>query len=282
MDKVITEFTDLCSGDQHTKTLDADPNASTGKAQFAWIDSSTCLRALGGINFQLFSDALILAGSDRFIDTYPPLVNKTTNMIPSPAVVLRDAVNFMVTTRGNLSQPLMSFEASIRDSWLEHYKQAMTVIKHHVILTINGDVECFNKDQAPVDTHECIGLRLPDELFSYLSCGLIGCRVLNWLIRNEIVVPTPLAGAEAPMYQQFVRSQIDPVRRQSVSLLTAGLHRYYQRADFKTRFWFDRSIQDKFKPADLNSTYLPAMNTWNVRDATLLSVGSLAQFANHA
>ena len=271
VDKIITEFTDL-GGRNEANVKNVDPATNVGRAQFSWIDSSTCLRALGGITFQLFSDALILAGSDRFLETYPPLESKGGNTNPSPAVIIRDAVNILVTTRGNLSQPLLNFEASVRDSWLESYKQMMTVIKYHVVITINGDVECLEKEQAPVDSHDCIGLRLPEEIFTYLSCGVIGNRVLNWLIRSEITVQTPLAGADAHVNQHFVRSQMDPIRKQAVSILTAGLHRYYQRADFKTRFWFDLNGEERFKPADLNTIYRSIIDSWNVHDEILVHV----------
>lgn len=176
----------------------------------------------------------------------------------------------LVQNSGNVSRLCSQYPApSPKEAWLDRYKQVIATIKHHVVITVDGDVESIDKETSPSDIHLCIGLRLPEELFAYLSSGLIGTRVLNWLTRGEIQVPTPLAGAGADVCRQFSRSYMNSLRQQAVCLPTEQLHRYYQRAEFKTTFWFDRGIEDKVKPIDLNPSPKSLVSKWHVRKALI-------------
>ena len=267
VEKIIIDF-GLTSEDSSEKSMNSDAEQS----QFRWIDSAHCLRALGGgIHPQIFSEALILAGSEQFLSTYPPLSHKAGGSYP-PGNVIRDAVQFIMSTRGNLSQPLESVSSAERDRWLNEYKQMMTIIRHHVVITVDGDVECLNKDRAPIDVHDCIGLRLPEELYMYLAQGAIGTRVLNYLTRDEVVIPTPLAGAGSSRFQDFVSKELEILRRQPICLLTAALHRYYQRTDFHKHLWFDRNLENKFKPIDVNPAPGRLVSKWFVRTESIKKV----------
>ena len=263
VDKLITNFSDLLPKDHVDKVAITDPSPSLDRIQFLWIDSSSCLRALGNIHYQVFTEALILAGAAKFLDAFPPLLE---NAIYKQSGIIRDAVNLLVSTRGNVAQLCAQYpDPTLKEVWLDKYKQVMTIIKHHVVITANGDVESLDKEHAPVDTHECIGLRLPDELYMYLSRGMIGTRVLNWLSRGEAIVPTPLAGAEAEVCHILAKTQLEPLRRQAICLLAEGLHRYYPRADFKTRLWFERGNEETFKPVNLVPSPKHIVSKWNVK-----------------
>ena len=263
-EKVITQFSSLPVGETEKKFSMTDVSAPADKLQFSWIDSSSCLKALGNVHTQVFLDSLILSGSDYLLETFPPL------LMSKPATVIREAVGMLVQNRGNVSRLCSQYPApSPKEAWLDKYKQVIATIKHHVVITVDGDVESLDKETSPSDIHLCIGLRLPEELFAYLSSGLIGTRVLNWLTRSEIQVPTPLAGADADVCRQFSRSYINSLRQQAVCLPTEHLHRYYQRAEFKTTFWFDRAIEDKVKPIDLNPSPKSLVSKWHVRKAVI-------------
>ncbi|KAL9131831.1 MAG: hypothetical protein Q9217_000358 [Psora testacea] len=261
--KLITNFSDLLPKDHADKVALTDPSPPLERIQFLWIDRSSCLRALGNIHSQVFTEALILAGVAKGLDTFPPLQE---NAIYKLSTIVRDAVNLLVSTHGNVAQLCAQYpDPTLKEIWLDKYKQVMTVIKHHVVITAEGDVEILGKEQAPFDTHECIGLRLPEELYMYLLRGMIGTRVLNWLSRGEIIIPTPLAGADAEICHKFAKIQLDPLRRQALCLLTEGLHRYYPRADFKTRLWFEKGNEETFKPVNVNPSPKQAVSKWNVR-----------------
>ena len=263
VDKVITGFTDFLPDQDPEKVTITDHLASPDKLQFSWVDSSLCMRALGNVHSQVFIEALVLAGSGQFINTFPPLMETA---IYKQSGIIRDAVNLLISTRGNVSQLCDQYpDPSLKDVWLDKYKQVMTIIKHHVVITIEGDVESLDKDHAPADTHECIGLRLPEELYMYLSRGMIRTRVLNWLTRGEVIVATPLAGTDAETCHHFVKVQLEPLRKMAICLLTEGIHRYYQRADVKTRYWFDKSNEIKFKPVDVTPSPRSTVSKWNVK-----------------
>lgn len=264
VEKIVTDL-GLGIEEHLTDTASID----TQKTNFRWIESAQCMRALGGsIHPQVFAEALILTGSDDFLPTYPPLVHKAVPPY-SPGNIVRDAVQVVVTTRGDLALPLESISKSERDQWLNGYKQILTIIKHHVIITSTGDIECLEKDTAPIDVHECIGLRLPEELYMYLTRGAIGTRILNYLTRDEILIPSPLAGADSSRFQDFVSNKLEPLRRECICLLTESLHRYYQRTEIRQHLWFDRKLEAKFKPIDITPSPRRLVSDWFVRAETL-------------
>ncbi|KAI6139667.1 XPG I-region protein, partial [Pisolithus tinctorius] len=60
----------------------------------------------------------------------------------------------------------------------------------------------------PADLHEIFTNRLPDEVYFYLSRGLMGPQALVWLTSGQIVEPPPLDNGETTEYRRFVKEVI--------------------------------------------------------------------------
>ncbi|KAL2048106.1 hypothetical protein N7G274_000017 [Stereocaulon virgatum] len=244
IDKMITNF---------------KPEAS----QFDWIDRRDCLADLGNISSHVFIDALMLAGSD-LLPMFPSFMNQT--VYPKPPT-FRSIVQVISTSGASVPRLCAQSLAnpSVKTQYLDQYKRAMARIRHHVVITAEGDVEALNKEIAPDDIHECIGLRLPEELYMYLSRGMLRPRVLNWLTSGKINITQPLAGGDGQPYQDLVKTQLEPLRRQALSLLTKPINWYFRFEDITTRLWFDPTYEGKFKIEPLLSA-TDQLSTWHVKN----------------
>lgn len=221
-----------------------------------------CLEVLGGIPAPIFIDSLLISGSSLFIQPFPRLQDPAAFKSYS----IRDAVQLVASVDGSISRLCTrDLDGSGKAAFLDNYKRAITTIRHHVIITAEGDVETLNKEQAPSDAHECIGLRLPEELYMYLSRGLIRPRVLNWLTSGAIYITAPLAGAQSPAYRDLVVNQLDPLRRQALCLLTEPMHRYYHTKEITSKLWYDLSSERKFTSKNVIPSPRETISKWNVQ-----------------
>ncbi|KAL8908916.1 MAG: hypothetical protein Q9207_000492 [Kuettlingeria erythrocarpa] len=234
-----------------------------------WMDKQACLEELGRISPDLFIDSLLLAGS-KALGPFPAFKEK--------GYTIRDVVNLVasygrsVVNLCNQYPEDKQVPRAVFLNYLDQFKRALTGIRHHVAITSEGDIEALNKGTAPSDLHDCVGQRLPEELNLYLSRGMVQPRVLNWLASGTILVPAPYDGGDSPIYQNLVRIQLEPMRQQALSLLADSIHRYYQRKEITTKYWFDMSYEAKF---NIKNHLLPSpkesLSTWNVKEDAMLS-----------
>ncbi|MCJ1288797.1 hypothetical protein MMC34_000326 [Xylographa carneopallida] len=266
-DKLITKFTllyDVLETTENSISMKVS-SFSLDSSTFSWIERRECLEQLGNITADLFVDACMLTGSN-LMETFPPFRN---SQLFKSGYSIRDAVKLLMTHGPNVSNVCAQYqdEKKIKQlDYLNRYKRVMTGIKHHVIITRNGNVETLDTAHAPFDVHDCIGQRLPEELMYYLFRGMIKPRVLNWLTSGKINVTAPYAGGETQEYQKLVKEQLVPWRGQALCLLADSINRYYGKKEVTTRFWFDTSIEQKLNLKDLLPSQKNALRTWHVND----------------
>lgn len=209
--------------------------------KFSWLSKQDCMAAAGNPSPQLFKDAQLLLGSS-FIPTFPVLQRIS-------GANIRDALNML--SRG---PPVLQLCAQYKDdpsvsalNYADRYKKAVMTIRHHVIITTDGNVQPMDLAHAPGDVHAFVGQRLPDELFFYISRGILGPQVPNWLTSSEIKLLLPGGPIDCEPYRRFVIDQINPIRLQSVKLLAESLHYYYQGREITLLSWDGRNSVQKVK-----------------------------------
>lgn len=238
-------------------------------SSFEWIDRRTCLEQLGReqhgrIPVDVFINACLLAGSN-LLPTFPPLNNLA---LFSKGYSIRDVVNLVVSCGNSITQVCGQYsnDPHMKDvDYSDRYKRALTSIKHHIVITKEGDVETLDKEHAPQDVHDCIGQRLPEELNMYLSRGMLRPRVLNWLTSGKILLDAPYDGGDSVDYRNLVKVQLEPMREQALSLLADSVNRYYQRKEISTRVWFDSLYEAKVNIKDLLPSPKDSISQWNLR-----------------
>ena len=206
---------------------------------YNWLSRTECNDKLGeNIPVDLFRDCQLLLGNS-FLPTFPPLEQNNRSKAN-----LRDVFDvYLKPFGGSVLQALSRYEgnnAAVQQmQYGDRYKKAILSIKHHVVLETSGKVTPMNLDRAPGDIHEFIGQRLPEELHFYISKGMIGPEVPNWLASAEIRLQLPPGLLPSETYRRLLATQLEPIRVNSLSLLSGSLHRYYQTREVSVWIWDD-------------------------------------------
>ncbi|CAG8268272.1 unnamed protein product [Penicillium olsonii] len=214
----------------------------TEPAQFFWITKQTCKEELGRLSDEQFLEFCLLLGSP-FLRSFPLFENPA---FPGKNPTIRDALP-MFNAAGRSALTLCAqFDEDRRMQELQYtdlYKRAYMVVKHHVFIDVEGRVGPLDAENAPSDVHELIGQRLPEELYFYLSKGILGADVPNYLTSGQVRVTLPLGTEDTEIYRQLVGDTLTPTRTQSMSLLANSLHRFYQTKVIEIRPWFDENSE---------------------------------------
>ncbi|EPS32503.1 hypothetical protein PDE_07463 [Penicillium oxalicum 114-2] len=213
-------------------------------AQFFWLTKHTLQEELGRLSNEQFLEFGLLLGSP-FLRSFPLFENPA---FPGKLPTVRDALP-MFNAAGRSALTLCAqFEDERRMQELDYtkaYKRAYLVVKHHVIIDIDGRVAPMHQEHTSSDMHEIIGLRLPEELYFYMSKGVIGRDVPNCLTSGEICLSLPLGTEDTEIYRQLVADTLTPIRAQSIGLLANCLHRFYQTKVITIRPWFDEDSNQR-------------------------------------
>lgn len=232
-------------------------------SRFHWVTKQFCQDELGRLSSEQFLDFALLLGS-RYLRTFPPFENAA---YPGKALNIREALTSFNTAGRSALTICSQFEDDRRvqdPKYLDRYKRALMTVKHHVIMDADGKVGPMDPDHVPSDMHELIGQRLPEELYFYLSKGILGPNVPNYLTSGEVLIPLPLGVEDSDIYRRLVGDLLLPIRTQSIGLLSNSLHRFYQTKVINVRTWFNEKAE---RPISLKA--LPSVKdtiqSWKLR-----------------
>ncbi|KAJ7230333.1 XPG I-region protein [Mycena pura] len=139
-------------------------------------------------------------------------------------------------------------------NYTEHYARTRSMVRFSLVLSAEGVVLPLpvssgggggtTAADVPTDLHDVFTHRLPDEIFFYLSRGLIGPQALVWLTTGQIVEPPPLDNGETTEYKRFVKEvvtdgQTGP-RATALSLLSSVGHPFWANRKIAGFFWFEQ------------------------------------------
>ena len=219
---------------------------------FDWLSKSTCQERLDRVPDNIFRDALLLTGT-QFLPPFPP-VEKVTH--GQKGASIRDALNML----NNSGRSVTSLCNQYRDDqdvqsleYADRYKKALMTIKHHVVMESDGKVLPTDIEHAPGDVHEFIGARIPEELYFYVSKGLLSPDVPNWITSGTVDVTLPPGTADSEAYRRLMREQLLPVWTESLSLLSTSLHRYYQTRSVKVKAYYGTANEPQINLRDVPS-----------------------------
>ncbi|KAH2042815.1 hypothetical protein KXV43_006198 [Aspergillus fumigatus] len=236
-------------------------------SQFFWITKQTCQDEMGRLSNEQFLDFCLLLGSP-FLQTFPGFENPA---FPGKSVSIRDALPIFNQAGRNALALCAQFEEDRRVQELQYadaYKRAFMTVKHHVIMDVDGKVAPMDWENAPSDMHELIGQRLPEEIYFYLSKGVLGPEIPNYLTSGEVRISLPLGVEDTEIYRQTVSSTLTPIRTQSICLLSNSLHRFYQTKVINIRTWFDEKSDKSITLKTLPSVK-ETIQAWKIRSDQL-------------
>ncbi|KIW11999.1 hypothetical protein PV08_09273 [Exophiala spinifera] len=236
------------------------------KSALTLINKATCEDLLK-VNGDMLRDAQLLLGTS-FTPTFPILEamagTKSTSIVD--AIALLNGAGKSVIQLCNFHRDHPQVQAL---SYADRYKKAIMTIRHHVIMEKNGVVAPQNFDEAPGDVHEFVGQRLPEELFFYISKGLLGPQIPNWLTSGEIVLSLAGGSLDSEPYRRLMIQQLNAYRTEALKILAESLHYYYQSRVIKVELWIPQDTSGL--TIELRNT--PAMKAklaeWKVRGPAL-------------
>lgn len=234
---------------------------------FDWLSRASCQERLDRVSDDTFRDALLLTGS-QYMPIFPPLQRLTHGQ---KGASIRDALN-MLNTSGRSVTSLCNQYREDQDvqnlQYADRYKKAVMTIKHHVIMESDGKVAPLDMQHAPGDVHEFIGQRLPEELYFYVSKGILSPRVPNWITSGVIDVTLAPGMADSEAYHKLMREQLVPIWTQSLSLLSTNLHRYYQTRSVSIKTYFNSSNEVQINLKEVPSVR-EQLKGWKIHEDSL-------------
>ncbi|KAL1953984.1 hypothetical protein VTO42DRAFT_1870 [Malbranchea cinnamomea] len=260
------QFVDAIFGPSELLLFEVDKvitRLDTDLFQFSWITKYACQEELGKLTSEQFVELCLLLGSP-FLRTFPPFENPA---FPGKGLNLRDAVNIFNGAGRNALALCAQFEEDRRVQELQysdHFKRAFMTVKHHIIMDLDGKVGPLDPDNASSDLHELIGQRLPEELYFYISKGILGPQVPGWLTSGEMLVELPLGTEDSPVYRRLAGELLTPIRIQSLCLLSNSLHRFYQTKVISQRMWYEEKAEKNINLKDMPSVKDSIIH-WRVR-----------------
>jgi hypothetical protein len=244
--------------------LDVNLKGST----FTWLRKSECQNYLDKAPKDLFRDVQLLLGSS-FLPMFPLLGRN-----PSGKVTVRDVLVMLNTAGRNVLQLCQQYQEDPQVKLLQYadrYKKAVMTIRHHVVLEKDGKVTPMDYIHAPGDVHEFIGQRLPEELFFYISKGMMGSQIPNWLATSEVTLSLPAGAQDSESYRRLVVDQLNPIRATTLKLITESMHRYYQSRTIKLRPWFEKDTSSLAVTIRDVPAVASQIDTWRVKSSDLPS-----------
>lgn len=239
------QFVDAVLGPSELFLFDVDKVITkiecTEHFQFSWITKHSCQEELGKLSNEQFVEFSLLLGSP-FLRTFPPF----DTAFAGKGLNLHNSLS-MFNNAGRSAVALCTqFEEDRRVQDIQYgdrFKRAFMTVKHHIIMDLDGKVGPLDSNNASSDLHELIGQRLPEELYFYISKGILGPQVPNWLTSGEMLVELPLGTEDFPVYRRLAGELLTPIRTQALCLLSNSLHRFYQTKVISVRMWHEEKAQ---------------------------------------
>jgi hypothetical protein len=247
--------------------------------QFYFTRRAKCISDLerfansGHVTEDIFVDACVLAGT-QFLPTLPNLTSPNRIELPKPhgavkMIMSNTQKSGYAVIAGNADDPRFK-----QMQYLDRYQKARSVIRNHPVYTVDGKIEPLNTHMMPNNAVDYLHKRLPDEVYHYLSVGLINPRILQWRTTCSIFDVPPIDGGESPEYRSLVNSKLTPLRTATMMLLSSSLHNWFRKAPLSLKSWFsDPATEQEIQLGDA-SDLLKAVETWNVKEAAFRNVVS--------
>ncbi|KAK2744408.1 hypothetical protein FQN57_004305 [Myotisia sp. PD_48] len=210
-------------------------------SQFYYISKSLCQEDLGRLSNEQFVDLCLLLGSP-YLRTFPAF---ETQGYVGKRVNIREAMNIFNSGGRNAITLCTNFDEDQRVhdlQYLDRFKRAFAIVKHHIVLHMDGTVGPLDVENSSSDIHELIGQRLPEELYFYMSQGMIGPRIPNWLTSGDVMLSLPLGAEDTDIYRRLVTEKLHPIRTQTLCLLSNSLHRFYQTKTINVTTWYESKL----------------------------------------
>ncbi|KAK0727265.1 nuclease-like protein [Lasiosphaeria miniovina] len=221
------------------------------------------------VSESLFIDAFLMTGTS-FLAPFPPLLD--SSVVKAQPFSISDAVNMLRTSEKSVTIICTTFHDIIKThdaGWLDKYRRARMAVSHFIYVSESGEVKVHDYERLTGDNHEYLGLQLPSELFHYLNTGLIGPRILSWIIHGQLQVLSTVDGYASDEYKKLVSTQLVPIKEAALGLLIPRLNRGIGHKDITMRVWYDRNFTYTAWNNHDQANFGGQVATWSVDESTI-------------
>lgn len=274
-----------------------DGRGQDGNGSFTWISKQQVLNETN-LSHELYVDACILSGSVGFSPyselLYPGLTPQLLQGVAggsaaastaiagagdpvaaglyAPFLPFKVAVSFILNSPAPSVYQMVHMYSEQQErglvKYVEKYQKTWAAIIFHPVLKENGKVEpTLPESDWPKDIHEVVGQRLPDEIYFYLSHGLIGPELLNCLTSGFLFEPAPLDGGRPTSYRRYLTHVQDEVQSKSFNYIALTLHRYFQSKPVRLVSWFEPSRDHIRRPGSIDN--ILKKDNWKITSDSL-------------
>ncbi|EPX74660.1 XP-G family nuclease [Schizosaccharomyces octosporus yFS286] len=224
--------------------LESDKGSST----IQWLDGDAIFQDSRCGSWNQFVEACLLCGTSisptlpQFEGTF--LLKSSIELVTMLGSAYRVVEGFADTMPPSIAQEL-----------IQQYRRSFCYLNYCIIMNEKGIASPpVPEDSVPTDINVFMGTRLPNELYYYISRGLLPTRMIGALVsgcfsdpvsileqhvgnssNQESVKPDPAAHKNAVAmaavnHRRFV-DDLEEIWSQGLNLLTQPLHRFYQARD---------------------------------------------------
>ena len=247
---------------------------------FTYVNKRSLLTEIS-LNEEQFLDAGILAGFDHS-QTFPPIMQEQSL---KPVI---EMVKFYKSGYNAVSA--LSDHPGVRQmQYVDQFVRTRSMIKFSLVMSTDGTVQPLplainpqpqghhNTTAAdiPRDLEDIFTHRLPDEVYFYLSRGLIGPQPLIWLTSGHVVENPPLDNGETTEFRRFVKEVITEgatgPRATALALISSVLHSFWATKRVQAFFWFEPQQYGKGVVPNGSGTQqlVERVSGWNVPNAII-------------
>ena len=245
------------------------PSDKSTQVTFDWVSRATCEERFK-VPPEVLRDAQLLCGTS-FSLPFPLLERSAATKLVS----ISEAIAMLNSASRSVLQLCTMYQDDpdvSRLNYADRYKKAVMTIRHHIVMESNGNVAPMDIANAPGDVHDFVGQNLPEELFFYISRGLIGPEVPGWVASGEINLSLPGGVPDTEPYRNLVIEQLNPIRTQALRILSEPLNYYYKGRVVKLRTWDARDTDSLTIVLKDEPDLRPKLNQWKVRGDQLTKV----------
>ncbi|OLL23138.1 hypothetical protein NEOLI_000562 [Neolecta irregularis DAH-3] len=258
----------LCYGDIYEKQGDFDLSRIIYSLQprdnrFYILDKGMLRSEMGNVTTEQFVDICVLSGFD-LIPTNPLLEPGSGNQ---NQYTIRGSIEWVRHWQSGINALLNHPEDPNGKSagFTDIFKKARTGLAYAVVLYEDGRVQPLPlKAEFPSDIHEILGTQLPEEMYFYLSRGLLGSHILNAIVSGKVTETLPADG-DSPEFRRLLNDLTD-IRAQCLGLICQPIARYYHHQKMIIVYWYDTAKSVDITFSNELSLYANRLASWTVED----------------
>ncbi|KAF2070632.1 hypothetical protein CYY_008056 [Polysphondylium violaceum] len=203
------------------------------KGSYTWVDLKSILLELG-LTHDQFIDACLLCGFE-YCPTFPVIINSFGKDYTFKAVcdMVKQYHNGVELIRNYL------YNYPTLEKYMEQFIKAKCLINNHLVFYPNCTCEPIYKDaysRPSYDLNQIFGPRLPNDLYFYISQGVVNPMVINNFISGYLMEPFPTIESEE--YCKML-DYLKIVRTKTLALLSSNLNDELKTKPVKTTRWFE-------------------------------------------